>query len=309
MYLLGGIYLAGAWGSNDAANVFGTAVASGMVRYRTAVLLAGGFIILGAVVGGWGGIETLSTLSDQTLFSAFLICMAAALTVRAMTRLHLPVSTSQAVVGAVLGAGLACGAAVDYSLLPKVIGSWIAAPVVASVLALLLYPSLAWVIERMRLRLITRSIVLKSALTVGGCYGAYALGANNVGNIMGVFQAAGAYPEAAWLLRLIGGAGIALGALTFSRSVMLTVGSRLVALDAFSALVAVLSQAGTVHLFALIGVPVSVSQAIVGAVLGIGLAKSVRTINRRLLLGVLFGWVGTPMIAGSVCFAAAKVFL
>jgi PiT family inorganic phosphate transporter len=90
---------------------------------------------------------------------------------------------------------------------------------------------------------------------------------------------------------------------------MLTVGSRLVSLDAFSALVAILAQAATVHLFAIIGVPVSVSQAIVGAVLGIGLAKGVKTINRGLLLRVVFGWVGTPTIAGLVCFAAAKMFL
>ena len=89
---------------------------------------------------------------------------------------------------------------------------------------------------------------------------------------------------------------------------MFTVGSRLVQLDAFSALVAALAMAVTVHVYAKIGVPVSASQAIVGAVLGIGLFKGVKTINRRMVFNILFAWLNTPLIAGLVCWLAAKVF-
>ncbi len=102
---------------------------------------------------------------------------------------------------------------------------------------------------------------------------------------------------------------IALGILTFSKNVMSTVGSRLVQLDAFSALVAVLAEAITVHIYAVVGVPVSTSQAIVGAVLGIGLFKGVKTINRRTLFNILSGWLCTPLIAGLICFLAGKIFL
>ena len=93
---------------------------------------------------------------------------------------------------------------------------------------------------------------------------------------------------------------IALGVLTYSRKVMMTVGRDLVRLDAFTALVAILAEAITVHIYAVIGVPVSTSQAIVGSVLGIGLVKGVRTIQLKTLAKILFGWLGTPAISAGI---------
>jgi len=90
---------------------------------------------------------------------------------------------------------------------------------------------------------------------------------------------------------------------------MTTVGSRLVQLDAFSALVAVVAEAITVHIYAVIGVPVSTSQAIVGAILGIGLFKGVKTINRRTLFNIFSGWLCTPVVSGLICFVVGKLFL
>ena len=88
---------------------------------------------------------------------------------------------------------------------------------------------------------------------------------------------------------------------------MLTVGSRLVQLGAFSALIVIFAQAITVHMYALIGVPVSTSQAIVGGVLGIGIAKGIRTIRRGTLLRILMGWIMTPLIAGAISCAVAPL--
>ena len=86
---------------------------------------------------------------------------------------------------------------------------------------------------------------------------------------------------------------------------MFTVGSKLVALDSFSALIAVLAEAVTVHVFAMLHVPVSTSQAIIGAVLGIGLHKGAKTINRRTLVRIASGWVCTPAIAAAACYVVA----
>jgi len=85
--------------------------------------------------------------------------------------------------------------------------------------------------------------------------------------------------------------------MTYSRNVMITVGKKLVRLDPFGAFIAVFSMAVVVHLFAIIGVPVSTSQAIIGSVLGIGILKGVQTIKLHTLLMIVFGWVGTPVIA------------
>ena len=117
-------------------------------------------------------------------------------------------------------------------------------------------------------------------------------------NVSGVFVGEGMLTvgEAA----LYGSIAIAIGALTYSKPVMMTVGKGIVKLDAFTAFICVLSHAVTVHIFAVIGVPVSTSQAIVGAILGIGLIKGAHTVNYRNLGKVSCGWLATPFIAGAV---------
>jgi PiT family inorganic phosphate transporter len=71
-------------------------------------------------------------------------------------------------------------------------------------------------------------------------------------------------------------------------------------LDPFSALIVVLAEAVTVHFYTLVGVPVSTSQAVIGAVLGVGIVKSISTVKRRTLLNILIGWFFTPVLAGVI---------
>jgi PiT family inorganic phosphate transporter len=100
---------------------------------------------------------------------------------------------------------------------------------------------------------------------------------------------------------------MALGILTFSRRMMEVMGKKLVRLEPQTALVAMLGQALTVHFFALQGTPVSSSQALAGAVLGIGLVKGVRTINRMMLLRVVAGWFVTPLAGGLLGWGVARI--
>ncbi len=310
-HLSSSVVLGWSLGSNDAANVFGTAVASRMIRYRTAIILAALFIMIGAMVQGFGGIRTLGGLTEQTSRSATIVALMAGITVMLMTALKLPVSTSQAVVGAILGVGLAVAPQqVQWSRLVKVVTCWVGTPIGSAIIAAVLYPLLGRLLDRMRINFVSRSILLKSVLLISGCYGAYALGANSAGNVVGMFHGTGVlegFANAEALLALIGGASIAMGVLTYSRNVMFTVGSRLVQLGAFSAWIAVLSMAVTVHVYAFIGVPVSTSQAMVGAVLGIGLVKGSRTINRKTLVRIVLGWLATPAIAGAASYAVASL--
>jgi PiT family inorganic phosphate transporter len=292
--LLSGIFMGWSLGSNDSANIFGTAVFSQKIRYRTAVILCAVFVLVGAVLEGRAGMRTLSGLVDQTADSAFAATLAAALTVTLMSILKLPVSTSQAMIGAIIGIGILRGQ-INFSGLTKVVIAWLATPVGTIIATLILYPLIGRFLVLLRLNIFTRDLVLKWGLIIAGCYGAYALGANNVANVTGVYTQTGQLTvlQAA----LLGGGSIALGAVTYSKNVMITVGKRLVRLDPYSAFIAVFSMAIVVHIFAIIGVPVSTSQAIIGSVLGIGIIKGVQTIKLRTLLLILFGWIGTPSIA------------
>ncbi|HMB00557.1 MAG TPA: inorganic phosphate transporter, partial [Spirochaetota bacterium] len=78
-------------------------------------------------------------------------------------------------------------------------------------------------------------------------------------------------------------------------------------LNPFAALIVMLAQAVTVHFYALVGVPVSTSQAVVGAVLGISFIKGLQTLNFPLTGKIFLGWITTPVAAGLL--AAAMFYL
>jgi PiT family inorganic phosphate transporter len=277
--LLGGIFLGWSLGANDASNAFGSAVSSRMVKFWTAAVLAALFVVLGAILEGRAGIETLQGLTGLTLKMAVVSSVAAAVTVTIMTLLGLPVSTSQAAVGAILGIGF-LNKQLNVAGLGKVVACWFGTPIGGLLIAMVLYRLLAVLFNRSRIDIFKSDILLRLALIVAGSYAAYALGANNVANVTAVFVGA--------------------GQLTVE-----TVGKKLVRLDPFSALVVVLAEGLTVHFYTFVGVPVSTSQAVIGAVLGVGVVKGINTVSRRTLSNILIGWLLTPAIA---CFIAVALY-
>jgi PiT family inorganic phosphate transporter len=301
--LLGGVFLGWSLGANDASNVFGSAVASKMLKFWTAAVLASIFVLIGALLQGQAGIETLKGLTQFTLEQAVVSSIAAATTVTIMTILGLPVSTSQAVVGAILGIGI-LNQQLNLAGLGKVLACWFGTPVGAAVIAVVIYKVLAAFYNNLKINLFQSDIMIRLTMVAAGSYGAYALGANNVANVTAVFVGAGHL--SVFSAALIGGLSIGLGILTLSKRVMETVGKKLVRLDPFSALVVLLAQSITVHIYTFIGVPVSTSQAVIGAVLGVGIVKGISTVSGRTLLNIIIAWLLTPAIAGF--FATALDF-
>jgi len=295
--ILSGAFLGWSLGANDSANIFGTGVATGTIRYRTAVRLTAVFVIIGAVLEGPKCMQVLSDLSRLIPLDAFLCALAAALTMTVMTVLALPASSSHAIIGAILGVGLLHGSA-DFSSLFKIVICWILTPACGLVLGYLLLRILTFVFNRSGMGMADRNRIYFLGILFAGCYGAYTLGSNNVANVTGVYVASGLIdPTAA---SLIGGIAIAAGVLTFSRRVMMTVGKGIAPLDPFTAFVTVLAGAMTLHLFTQVGIPVSSSQATVGAVVGVGLVGDIRTVSPRILIKIGLGWIVTPVSAGII---------
>lgn len=252
------------------------------------------FILIGALLEGSRGLETISSVSSQTLLTASVSTIGAAISMTLMTYLGIPSSSSQAMMGAILGIGI-LNSTVDWSVLTKVVICWITTPIGAAIGSFFLYKIFAVMFRRIR-TVQAQDLSLKIGALIIGAYGSYALGANNVANVTGPFAGIISLEVAA----LVGGLSIALGVLTFSKRVMYTVGKQITSLDHFSAVIATFSQAITVWIYALIGVPVSTSQAIVGAVIGAGLARGSRDINYKILRNIALGWLQTPLIAGLV---------
>jgi inorganic phosphate transporter, PiT family len=326
-FLSSGLFMGWSLGANDAANIFGTAVATRMVRFRTATGVAGAFILLGAVNGA-GAAKTYGQLGAvNALPGAFTVALAAALTVFWMVRAGLAVSTSQAIVGGIMGWNLFAGYPTDMGILYRIMATWAAAPLLGAAFAVLLYLIIRHFLNNTRLHLLRLDRYTRAALLAAGAFGAYSLGLNNIANVMGVFLRVSPFQDlnltagytftAVQQLFLLGGAAMALGVLTYSRKVMLTVGSGIYALSPVTAFIVVLAASLVLFIFgsqslqswlvslglpSLPLVPVSQSQAVVGAIAGIGLARGGRNINFRLLGKIGLGWIATPVAAALLAY-------
>jgi PiT family inorganic phosphate transporter len=328
IFLSSGLFLGWSLGANDAANVFGTAVGTRMVRFGTAAVICSIFLILGAVISGSGAAHTLGKLGAvNALGGSFMAAGAAALAVYLMTKAGLPVSTTQAIVGAILGWNLFTETRTDTATLITILSTWVICPLLAAGIAAALYKLTTYIIRVTKPHLLRQDAYTRAGLILAGAFGAYSLGANNIANVMGVFVPSSPFTDfsiagfgtfsSIQQLFLLGALAIAVGVITYSKRVMLTVGGRLLPLSPVGAWVAVISHSVVLFLFASEGlesllasaglptiplVPVSSSQAVVGAVLGIGLLKGGRSIRWRVLGGISLGWLATPIIAGVVCF-------
>ncbi len=328
-FLSSGLFLGWTLGANDASNVFGSAVGSKMIRFRQAAIVASIFVVLGAVIQGSGASHTLEDLgSVSALGGAFTVALAAGISVFWMTRSNLPVSTSQAIVGAIIGWNLFTGNPTNYMSLTKIVSTWVSGPILGGIFAILLFLLLKYVLHKSKIHLIKLDAYLKYGLLIVGAFGAYSLGANNIANVVGVFVPSvpnilldfGFFKlNGTQLLFLAGGFSIAIGILTYSKKVMMTVGNSLMRLNAETALVVVLAHSIVLFVFssqslsnffvsmglpAIPLVPVSSSQVIVGSILGIGILKGGRTIQLNVVGKIALGWLLTPIIAGLIAFFA-----
>jgi len=327
LFLSSGLFLGWSLGANDAANVFGTAVGTRMVRFRTAAMVCSVFIVLGATISGAGAAHTLGRLGAvNALAGAFTVALASALTTFWMTRLNLPVSTSQSIVGAIIGWNIYSSSVTDTSSLTKIVTTWVACPLISGVIAVLLFILVRWLLKITKPHLLRLDVLTRLGLLLVGAFGSYSLGANNIANVMGVFLPENPFTDldlfgvmtvtAVQQLFFVGAVAIAVGVFTYSERVMATVGGGLAKISPVPALVIVLAQSVTLFLFASESlefflashglptfplVPVSSSQAVIGAIVGISLFKGAG-IRYRVLGEISLGWVATPLLAGVVSF-------
>jgi len=303
--LVASAFLGWGLGANDSANVFGIAVYTKVVKYSTAIILTVVFVILGAYIDGHKGIEKLSEYAFEggitTNTSAFFVMLAAAITVVMMTVLKLPVSTSQAVIGSIMGGGI-LGGMTDLSKGSQFFGAWVLTPIGAMIIAYIIYYLVSKTLENQKQHFKWYEVTTKFGYIIVGILGAYALGANNVANVTAIF-AGDLGLISTKVAVLVGGGAIALGTLTYSKPVMSTIGEKLVPLSSMAGLVAVLAAAITVYIYARIGIPVSTSQAMIGGIIGVGFRMGVNTINTRTLRNIVLAWVLTPTIAALISFS------
>ena len=134
------------------------------------------------------------------------------------------------------------------------------------------------------------------------CSMAFAHGSNDVANAVGpmaavisVVQSGEVGAKAAvspWIL-LLGGVGIVIGLATYGYKVMMTIGKKITELTPSRGFAAEMSAAATVVIASGLGLPISTTHTLVGAVLGVGLARGIGALNLRVIGGIFASWIIT----------------
>jgi PiT family inorganic phosphate transporter len=139
-------------------------------------------------------------------------------------------------------------------------------------------------------------------MVVTACSMAFAHGSNDVANATGPVAAiisiaqsgvvGQTSPLSVWIL-LLGGIGIVLGLATFGRHVIATVGGGITDLTPSRGFATELAAAATVVVASATGMPVSTTQTLVGAILGVGMARGIAAINMQVVRDIFLSWVIT----------------
>jgi PiT family inorganic phosphate transporter len=157
---------------------------------------------------------------------------------------------------------------------------------------------------------VERGFVVMQILTA--CAVAFAHGSNDVANGIGPLAAiynlayggavAAKTEVAPWMLA-IGGVGIVIGLATWGYRVMETIGTKITELTPSRGFAAELGAATTIAVASRLGIPVSTTHILVGAVLGVGLARGIGAIDLRVVGSIFASWVATlPISAGLAIF-------
>ena len=356
-------------GTNDAANAFGTAVATRVVKYRTSIIIIATMVVLGSIIQGADDIDKLSsistnnevsadvqdmenigvefekdadgnyvldkdghyviksqdnvdkaalkTLRNKSAFKAAIIFICAALTVFIMSYLKFPVSANQAVTGAIIGWGLFHA---DYSNpevlstnlaeIGKFASTWLLNPLGAAVISFVIVFIFKKFFEAKVESLKSYDKVIKIGYIVAGAYSAYTIGINSSASVTAFYYdsfgvGANILTNASFTA-ILGGVAIAVGVLTYSKKVMMTVGGSIANISQIDGFLVILSSALAITVMKiLLGIPVSTSQAVVGAVIGAGLVKGPKNVNFKVLGKIGIAWISSPTAAGLLSYIIA----
>ncbi len=373
--LLIGFYAAWNIGANDVSNAMGTSVGSRALTIRQAVIIAAIFEFCGALFFGSHVSETLqqgiiksNTFADDPsilvdgMLSALL---ASGIWLQLATYFGLPVSTTHAIVGAIVGFGAVVGGveAIYWDEVFSIAGSWVVSPLLGALCGFVLFSILRkqifysksplkatirafpWIVAALfiifafvglwkgagiihilvgalflgigtffflRIKKFTGTgiheefqVVEKlfaSLQIVTACLMAFSHGANDVANAIGPLAAIINIVETGstsfsphiptWILAL-GGLGIVAGLATWGWRVIETIGKKITELTPSRGFSAEFAAALTVLLASRFGFPISTTHTLVGAVLGVGLAGGIATLNLRMIRDIALAWIVT----------------
>lgn len=165
--------------------------------------------------------------------------------------------------------------------------------------------------------------IFSTLMVITACAMAFAHGSNDVANAIGPLSAVvstvehmgevAAKSSIAWWILPLGGLGIVFGLATLGHKVMATIGTGITELTPSRGFAAQLATASTVVLASGTGLPISTTQTLVGAVLGVGFARGIAALNLGVVRNIVASWVVTlpagALLAVVFFYAIQAVFV
>jgi PiT family inorganic phosphate transporter len=291
-------------GSNDTSNAFGISVGCRIISFRRAVYLVGLFVLLGGILQGQKVMKTVGGLAVLNIETVSLSLLISALVIILSNWKRLPVSSHQAIVGSLVGSGIAFSA-VDFGALTSIVESWTISPFGSFFFSILTYKLMERTLSRLPVFEIER--YLRVLLLLSGMIIAYNTGANDLATALGPIVHYGLLTSVQ--ASIFGALVVWLGAILLSSRVMETVGKGVTSLDAYSGFAAQLGAGISVLTFTSFGMPVSTTYCIISGIAGVGVLKGIGTIKLGLIKRILLSWFFTPFFAVMLCYAIMRYFL
>src|SRR4051812_32389712 len=307
-------------GFHDAANAIATSVSTRALTPRVALILAAVMNFVGALLGQKvaktvQGVLTIDGVSENHGLVIILAGLIGAISWNLTTWYYgLPSSSSHALIGGLVGAGLAGGVTIEWrTILEKVVIPMVASPVVGFILAFLIMLTIMWIFRRRNPHKVFRGFRMLQTLSAAGL--ALGHGLQDAQKTMGVIflavTTAGYYSASdaslpLWIV-ISAATAISLGTYSGGWRIMRTLGRRIIHLDparGFSA-----ETAGTIVLYPTAFVfeaPISTPHVITTAIMGAGATKRFSAVRWGVARSIVIAWILTFPMAGS---AAALVYL
>ncbi|UZN02482.1 inorganic phosphate transporter [Cellulomonas sp. S1-8] len=306
-------------GFHDAANAIATSVSTRALTPRAALIMAAVMNFTGALLGTEVA-ETIATsivnLQDAPPHSALVVVLCAlvgAITWNLITWWYgLPSSSTHALIGGLVGAGLAAGFGIFGSaILEKVVLPMIFSPLIGFLLAFLVMAGLLWIIRNRAPSKVNRRF--RIAQTVSAAAMALGHGLQDAQKTMGVIYLA--LLTAGWAspddgiplwVKLAAAAAISLGTYAGGWRIMRTLGRKIIELDPARGFVAESVSAVVLYVNAFaLHAPVSTTHTITSAIMGVGATKRLSAVRWGVAKNIAGAWILTIPAAASV---AAVVF-
>jgi PiT family inorganic phosphate transporter len=305
-------------GMHDAANSIATIVSTRVLSPRWAVVWAAGFNFIAFLFFGLhvantvgSGIVSVHIVSDRVIFGA----LGGAIVWNVVTWLAgIPSSSSHALVGGLVGAGLAKTGvkAIVWQGVEKTAVGIVVSPAFGFILALILVLIVSWTFVRARPSAVDR--LFRVLQFVSASLYSLGHGGNDAQKTMGIIAVLlyvhagqqGDFHVPLWVV-LACQTAMALGTLSGGWRIVHTMGSRITRLTPMQGFCAETGGAITLFTATYLGVPVSTTHTITGAIVGVGAARRTSAVRWGVARGIVLAWVITMPMAGLVAALLYKL--